>query len=189
MLMIALLFGVIALGAGIGFVFFGGLDPSASPARSPTTGVTVSPSAGASATPTLAPTSTPTPAASPTASAGSAVAGACVRVVHQAVGDFISYLDWFVYLSEEDIDYLEVVVTGANNGEPAVLEFDSPSGAYHGILGLHGAGAKEILSATLVLVDGAEIDVTDELVDALGGKRFVVRFPQEDSFGNRCDVP
>lgn len=195
-LMIAMFLGVITLGGGIGFVFFGGpgpaapatatpsAAPTASRAPSPTATVTASPSAETSATPTVAPT--PTPAASPSASPGSAVAGACVRVVHQAVGDFISYLDWYVYLFEEDIAYLEVVVEGANNDEPAVLEFDSPSGAYHGILGLHGTGDKEIVSATLVLVDGTEIDVTDDLADALGGKRFRVRFPQEDRFGDAC---
>jgi len=189
-LMIALLLGVIALGAGVGYIFLGGAGPAAqptatpsaaptaSPAPSATTTAAVSPSAGASATPA------PTSSASPTTSPGSAIAGACVRVVHQAVGDFISYLDWYVYLFEEDIDYLEVVVRGANNDEPVALEFDSPTGAYYGILGLHSAGAKEIVSPTLVLVDGTEIDVTDDLADALGGKRFIVRFPQEDSFGN-----
>jgi hypothetical protein len=107
-----------------------------------------------------------------------------VRVVHEAVGVFISYLDWYVYLFDEDIDYLEVVVQGANNNEPAVLEFDSATGAYYGILGLHAAGAKEIISATLVLVDGTRIDVTDDLARALGGKSFTVRFPEEDNFGD-----
>ncbi len=106
-----------------------------------------------------------------------------MRVVHQAVGDFVSYLDWYMYMFEENIAYLEVVVEGANNGEPVALEYDSPSGAYYGILGLHEAGNKEIVSATLVLVDGTAIDVTEDLADALGGKRFLVRVPQEDSFG------
>lgn len=193
-LLLATLLAVMALGGGIGFVFLGGpgpaaqatatpsAAPTASPAPSPTATVTASPSAATSATPTVAPPSASP--ASPTASPGSAIAGACVRVVHQAVGDFISYLDWYVYMFEEDIAYLELVVEGANNGEPVTLEYDSPSGAYYGILGLHGSGEKRISSATLVLVDGTEIDVTDDLADALGGKRFLVRFPQEDSFGN-----
>lgn len=193
-LMIAMLVGVVALGAGVGFMFLGDPAPAAqatatpstpptvSPAARPAATVAASPSAGASATPTVAPT--PITAASPTASPGSAIAGACVRVVHQAVGDFLSYLDWYVYMFDEDIDFLEVVVEGANNGEPVALQFDSPSGAYYGILGLHAAGAKKISSATLVLLDGTEIDVTDDLANALGGKRLIVRFPQEDEFGN-----
>lgn len=193
-LMLALLLGVMTLGGGIGFVFFGGpgpaaqatatpsAAPTASPAPSPTATVIASPSAVTSATPTVAPT--PTAAASPTGSPGSAIASTCVRVVHQAVGDFISYLDWYAYTFEEDIAYLELVVEGASNGEPVVLEYDSRSGAYRGILGLHGTGQKQIRSATLVLVDGTEIDVTDDLADALGGKRFLVRFPQQDSFGS-----
>jgi hypothetical protein len=191
-LMIALLLGVIALGAGVGYMFLGGpgpaaqatATPSAAPTTNPTPSATATATASPSAVASVTPAPTPTPSAAPTASPGSAIAGACVRVVHQAVGDFISYLDWYVYLLEEDIDYLEVVVQGANNDEPATLEFDSPTGAYYGILGLHSAGAKEIIRATLVLVDGTRIDVTDDLADALGGKRFVVRFPQEDSFGN-----
>lgn len=197
-LLVLMLFSAIALGAGVGFVYFGGPGPAAqasatpsaspiaspttSPAPSPTTTVAASLTAGASATPTVAPT--PSPAASATATPGPLVAAACVRVVHQAVGDFISYLDWYVYLSDEDIDYLEVVVEGANNDEPIDLQFDTASGAYYGILGLHAAGAKKILSATVVLEDGTEIDVTDDLAHALGGKTLVVRYPQQDSFGD-----
>ncbi len=194
-LLVLMLFGTIALGAGVGFVFFGGPGPgaqasatpstarTASPAPSSTASVAPSPTASASATPTAAPT--PSPAASATATPGTRVAAACVRVVHQAVGDFVSYLDWYVYMFEDDIgiDYLEVVVAGANDDEPIELQYDSPSGAYYGILGLHAAGTKKVLSATLVLVDGTEIDVTDDLTDALGGKTLRVRYPQEDTFG------
>lgn len=193
-LMLLMLVGVISVGGYVGFVYFGGPGPAAqasatpsapptpSAAPSPTATAAPSPSASVGATPTAAPS--PSMVASPSATPGSAVTAACVRVVHQAVGDFISYLDWYMYMFEEDIDHLEVVVAGANNGDPVQLEYDSPSGAYHGILGLHGAGVKTIVSATLVLVDGTTIDVTDDLTDALGGKTLLVRVPQQDSFGS-----
>lgn len=192
-LLFAMLVGVVALGGGIGYVLLGSpgpaaqatatpmATPSSPPTASPTPRPTPTPSLVASAIPTAS--ATPTSAASPSASPGLAIAAACVRVVHQAVGDFVSYLDSYVYMYEEDIAYLEVIVEGANNGNPAVLEYDSPSGAYHGILGLHAAGAKKIIVATLVLADGSEIDVTDDLAAALGGKTLVVRYPQQDTFG------
>jgi hypothetical protein len=190
-LMFALLLGVVVLGGGIGYVFLGGPGPAAQATATPTSTPSAMASATATATPTAGPSTTPsaaptgTPAQQPTATPGSAVSAACVRVVHQAVGEFISYLDWYMYMYEEDIDYLEVIVEGANNGEPVRLEYDSPSGAYYGILGLHAAGPKTILSATVHLVDGTLVDVTDDLIDALDGNTVHVRYPQEDSFG-RC---
>ena len=204
MLMVLLLVGAIGLGGGIGFVFFGGeplptptpiaaatATPEPSPA--PTEPPTPTPTPGT--TPTTSPTATPTtvqtptltpgatdPATSPPTSTG--IAAFCVRVEHTALGDYLSYLDWFLWWFGPGVDYFELVVLEANDGQPTRLEFDPANGAWYGQLGLRGTGVKTIVSLVAHQTDGSTVDVTEQMIDAFGGDEVLVHFPQEDSYGD-----
>jgi len=197
-LMVLMLFGVIVLGAGIGFVLFGGPGPvaqaTATPSVPPTALPTSSPSASPTASPSSAPSPSvrPTPTASPGPSATSTASpspvgqfsAVCIRVVHQQVGEFVSYLDWFVAWTGFNFEYFEITVIGANNDEPERLEFESRSQAYEGVFGLHQKGDKRIVSVVAHLSDGSQVDLTEDMIDYFGSDEFTVRFPQEDEFGD-----
>jgi hypothetical protein len=197
-LMVLMLFGVIVLGAGIGFVLFGGPGPVAQATATPSVQPTARPTSSPSASPTASPSSAPSPSvrATPTPSPGPSAtstasplpvgqfSAVCIRVVHDQVGQFVSYLDWFVWWTDFNVEYFEVTVIGANNGEPQRLEFESRSQAYEGLLGLHQAGDKRIVSVIARMSDGSEINLTQDLIDEFGSDEFTVRFPQEDEFGD-----
>ena len=198
--LMALLFvGAIGVGGYVGFVYFGGPGQIAvaSASVTPTPYPTYpgpSPTPEPTATPSPAPIVTATPSVSPSP-APSVTAPAqigmftavCIRVVHEQVGEFVSYLDWFVAWADESFEYFEITVLGANNGEPQVLEFDSRWQAYHGLLGLDQAGDKRIVSVIGHLSDGSQIDLTEEMADYFGSDEFTVRYPAEDSFGD-CEI-
>lgn len=192
LMMLLLLVGVISVGGYIGFVYFGGpgqvavASPTASP--SPTAGPSAT--ASASATPGQSPAASPIVSASPSPATSITAApqigtftAVCIRVVHEQVGTFVSYLDWFVEWTDFNVEYFEVTVIGANDDQPQVLEFESRSQAYQGLLGLRGIGSKRIVSVVAHMSDGSEIDLTQELIDAFGADEFTVRFPQEDTYG------
>ena len=200
-LMVLMLFGVIVLGAGIGFVFFGGPGPvaqaTATPSVPPTARPTSSPSASPTASPSSAPSPsvrpTPTPSPGPSATSTASLlpvgqfSAVCIRVVHEQVGEFVSYLDWFVAWTGFNVEFFEVTVIGANNGEPQRLDFESRSQAYEGLLGLHQKGDKRIVSVVAHMSDGSEVDLTEDMIDYFGSDEFTVRFPQEDEFGDCPD--
>jgi len=200
MVLVLLMFvGVIALGGGIGFVLFGGQPAPtsvavASPTQSPAPSPSPAPTASAAASPTSAPSASAGPTASPSPGASATTAASpspggqftvvCIRVIHRNLGDFISYLDWFVVWTGYNVEYFEVTVIGANDDEPERLEFDSRDEAYEGLLGLRQAGDKRIVSVIAHLSDGSEIDLTEDLIDEFGSDEFTVRHPQEDKLGD-----
>lgn len=155
MLMIAMLIGVIALGGGIGFVFFGGpgvgvaptATPTATVSPAPTTRPTTSALASLTAPPSLTPqpTATAQPSTSATPNVADVITALCARVVHRQFGNFLSNIEWLMYWDGYDVSHFVVRMSGANNGSP--------------------------------------IDITDDAI-AILGESLRVRYPQEDSFGN-----
>lgn len=202
-MMMLLLLGVIVLGAGVGFVYLGGpgqvavASPSATPTYTPSsTHPGSSPTPAPSATLSPAPTATPAPSASlspaPSASTPAQVGqftAVCIRVVHEELGQFVSYLDWYVYWSlgpqaVAQVVYFEVTVLGANDNKPQRLEFASEEETWKGLLGLRQAGDKRITKVVAHLENGSEVDLTQELIDEFGSDEFTVRYPQEDDLGD-----
>ena len=100
------------------------------------------------------------------------------------MGEFVSYLEWFVLWTDYNVEYFEITVLGANDDEPERLEFVSQSQAYEGVLGLHQAGNKRIVSVIAHMYDGSQVDLTDDMIDYFGSDEFTVRFPQEDDIGD-----
>ena len=189
--LLLLLIGVAIFGLIVGFfVFFGGPGPvaqasptpSASPTASPTAAPSTSPTASATATPPATPSQRPT--ASPASSLQAYIGSVCVRVKHDPIGQYVSYLDWLMYWYGYDVNHFELTIEGANNNAPVTLVYNPQTDGWVGQLGLFNAGAKPIGSLIAVLADGSTVDVTPRLVDYLGFDTFDVRFPQEDSFGN-----
>jgi hypothetical protein len=189
------------LGAGVGFTFLGGpaapppattappvavatVTPAPSPSPSPSP--SASPSPSPSPSPSTSPSPSPSPtvaAATPTATPVGAITGYCVRVVHQQIPGFLSYLDWALYWSGADVEYFELTVLGGNNDESVVLTYDPVADGWRGNVGLREAGDKRITSVVAHLTNGESIDVTDAFMDEFGFEEFTVRFPQEDAFG------
>lgn len=200
MLMLLLFLGVMALGGGIGFVFLGGQPPEPTPtavaqaSSPPTFSPTPSPRAASTATPAPADTATPAASASPrpspttTATQSPAVVGeitaVCVRVYHEELEDFLSFLDWFIFWTGDDVDYFELTVLGANNDEWVRLEYSPVLGAWRAQLGLMEPGEKQITGLVAHLTNGQTVDLTPELIGAFGSEEFTVRFPQQDSLGD-----
>jgi hypothetical protein len=196
-LMLLMLFGVITVGAGVGFVYFGdpgvGAAPTATPSATQTAPPTATPVSSSTAVPSITvrpsitpvPTVTPQPTATPTNAPQSGLAGICAQVVHKAYGSFLSYIEWLMYWDGLDVDHFVVTVAGANNGEPLDLVFDSVTGAWSGRLGLMQPGEKRIGQVVAVLDDGTPLDITQDVIEILG-EILGVRYPQQDSFGDRC---
>jgi hypothetical protein len=193
MLMLVMLIGVMTLGGGIGYVFFGGpgvgVGPTAAPTPelTPRATVTGAPSVTTAPTPSAAPgaTASPQPTATSTSGPQGYLAGICARVVHQAYGNFLSYIEWLIYWDGLDVDHFVVTVAGANNGDPVDLAFDPATAAWTGRLGLMNPGEKRIGQVIAVLDDGTSLDITADVIDILG-EILSVRYPQQDSFGNSC---
>ena len=189
MMMLAMLVGVIALGGGIGYVFLGGPGavPSAtsSPTSAPTATLTASPSVRPSVTASPAASVTAGPTATATGGPQSYLAGVCAQVVHKAYGNFLSYIEWLMYWDGLDVDRFIVTVAGANNGDPVDLALDPVTGAWTGRLGLMNPGDKRIGQVIAVLDDGTALDISADVIEILG-EILGVRYPQQDSFGNRC---
>jgi hypothetical protein len=180
-----LLAAVLVLGA-FGAVALGIIDLDG---PSPAGQATSTPAATASAQPTGLPTGQPTPQATPSPtplppSPKTGVSIVCVRVVHQQLQEFVSYLDWFMWWTGAEIDYFELTVLGAGNDAPVRLEYDQQQGAWQADLGLKQAGEKSITRLVAHLTNGTTIDVTADLIAAFGKDTFTVRYPQEDSFGD-----
>jgi hypothetical protein len=113
-----------------------------------------------------------------------AVERVCIEVVHEQLDDFVSLLDLLLTLlgPPTDVDYLEVVIEGANDDRPARLLLKA-DGEWAGQLGLRGAGAKSLVSVIAHRIDGSTVDLTDTVADLIGGREFSVRVPAEDTFG------
>jgi hypothetical protein len=115
---------------------------------------------------------------------------ACIQVVHEALDDFLSFLlMWLIFGEGEDLElleFIEVVVTGANDNEPVRLEVRG-EGRWEGVLGLRGAGPKSLQRVTAHFSDGKTLDLTDAVAERLGGRNFNVPFPEEPTFGSTCD--
>jgi len=111
---------------------------------------------------------------------------ACIKVTHQALQQFVSYLDMAIWLTGGDFNELLILMNGVNDDAPYEMHYDVTSGTWEGQLGLHQAGSKAIVRATAILADGSSVDVTDMLVAALGGSPLNIRYPEEDTFGT-CD--
>ncbi|MEA2676013.1 MAG: hypothetical protein QOJ81_154 [Chloroflexota bacterium] len=166
---------VVLSGLGLGFLLLG---------NNPAPVGSATPSAPASATPSTDP-GTASPPPSVLATPGR-ITTYCVRVTHEALDTFVSYLDWSLLWSGVTVERFELTVIGANDDEPASLVYDPQSGSWDGQLGLHEAGSKTIVSLVGHAADGSTIDLTQEMIDAFGSDEFVVRFPEEDTFGD-CD--
>jgi hypothetical protein len=196
MLLLAMLIGVIALGGGIGFVFFGGpgvgvvATATPAPTSSPTPGAGPTTSALATLTAqpsvTAQPTVTPQPTATATPGHADAITALCARVVHRQFGDFLSYIEWLMYWDGFDVHHFVVRIEGANNGAPLDLVYDTSGEFWGARLGLFNQGNKQIVSLAAVLDDGSVIDITEAATEILG-ESMRVRYPQEDTFGN-CEV-
>ena len=109
----------------------------------------------------------------------------CVRVFHDPFGLFVSYLEWFmaIAIGGQRPDYFMLPVEGANDGQPQQLRYDMQRNGFSGQLGLHEPGKKKILRFVAHLADGTTIDLTQQLIAALGSDEINVRFPQEDKVG------
>lgn len=111
----------------------------------------------------------------------------CMSVVHDPIGDFLSFLDMLIWLfpPPEDVEYIEVIIQGANDDEPVRLEYED--GRWYGQLGLRGAGPKTLVSVIVHFTDGTTADVSESIAMTFGGPGFLVRFPEEDRFGDGCE--
>ena len=112
----------------------------------------------------------------------------CGRVVHEAIANYISQIQWLIEWSGTPVDHFDLVIDGANDGQPVTFSFDPETGEWLGNSGLHSAGDKVIIGFSAHLVDGGHVDLTQEFIDYLGDDTITVRFPQEDSFGD-CASP
>jgi hypothetical protein len=151
-----------------------------------TTPVATTPAATTPAATTPAAT---TPAAStPPPGAGLGYLATCIRVVHETWEGFLSYLDFLLWLNgDDDVDYIEVTILGANDDEPVTIEL-TPEDIYRGRIGLRSPGEKEIVSVIVHFDDGETLDITEHVVADVG-ETFNARFPQEDDIGNCEDAP
>jgi hypothetical protein len=85
-------------------------------------------------------------------------------------------------------DRIEIELLDANDDQPAVLELDPQTGEYVGYSGLHSPGSKSIVSVKAYYGANAVADLTQEFIDYLGSEEIIVRFPEEDSYGE-CAAP
>jgi hypothetical protein len=195
MILFFLFAGVIVVGASIGFALLGG--PADRPFNTPTVTMppatptieATTPTATATPTPTSTPTPTPTPStgalATPSGQIALTLDQVCVRVVHQPLEEFLSHMDWLIWMTGGEVHHFELTIEGANNGEPVVLTYDPVAQAWTGQVGLLSAGDKRILELVAYLNDGSTEDLTSELAPKLGGSDLLtVRYPQEDTFGD-----
>jgi len=183
---------VTIIGLLVGFFIFGQpITPLATAGPSPT--ATLPPTPAPSPTPSPPPPPTLSPRPSPSASLTPSPSAAgpqgeigayCVRVEHSELGEFLSYLEWFLLWLGDSPEYFELIVRGANDGDPVTLEFDPGRGTWYGRLGLRGTGTKQIVSLVAHWPDGSTTDLTGEMIEAFGGDEIEVRYPQEDSYGD-----
>jgi hypothetical protein len=203
----ALIVAIVFSGLAIGYVGAGGLNaaataqptavavvtpvptatsPSPSTPGQPTPFATVAPSP--TPLPTPSPLVTPVPTPSPTPPLlKEVITGYCVRVFHEPIEDFLSYLDWAISIAApfgELVDHFELTMENVHDDEAVSLEFDPVSGTWRGLMGLHEPGPKDLVSLVAVLTDGTRIDLTEQLIEAFGSPFFNVRFPQQDTKGN-----
>lgn len=172
--------------------------PTLSPSPSPTATMT------AASSPSDGPMSTPSPTTGATSTAtmsnDEALASMfnwwCTRVRHIPLGDFLSYLESGIAFydangrgPDEIVDYITITVIGANDDEPVELEYDAEIGAFVGLMGLRGTGAKVIVNVQVHWLDGSVSDATEIFIDDLGSDTFDVRFPEEDEFGDCAQWP
>ncbi len=109
---------------------------------------------------------------------------ACARVVHRQLHDFRSRLDWLIGLApEQDADAVEIMLEGANDDAPVRLEA-AGDGRWRGSAGLRQPGSKRIISVLVQPASGDPIDITHEVIAALGGATIEVPFPDEAAFGS-----
>jgi hypothetical protein len=106
--------------------------------------------------------------------------------VHEAVGPFVSHIDWYMYWYGFDVTGFELMLSDANNGEPALFTLDPTDGSWRASVGLNGAGPQHILGLFAILADGTPVNITSALLDLIGSDTLNVRFPKEDSFGTIC---
>lgn len=188
-ILVFMFFGVIAFGGAIGFAMLGGPPqtpfnpgqtslPSLTATSVPTTVATATPEAA-----TASPAATGTPVASSTPGTIGEISDVCVRVHHQELEQFVSYMEWLMFWSGVDVDHFDLYIAGTNDDLPIRLDYDSSTGAWGAPVGLHGAGEKQIVSLIAHLPDGQEVDLTDDLIEYFGTDLLEVRFPQEDTFG------
>ena len=118
----------------------------------------------------------------------------CIRVIHANFGEFISYLDFLLWLfGDEDVEFIEVIILGANDDEPLIVEL-SPEDIWWGKFGLRESGEKEIVSVVVHFTDGGTEDITDMVGNDVGvpndeGYVFDAPFPGEPEHGDCTDAP
>ena len=110
----------------------------------------------------------------------------CIQTVHSAFGTFLSYLFWSVFFAVgDDIDFIEIVLQGANDDKPAELRADG--NGWTGKLGLRNAGIKKLLSFKIHYKDGTVIDATPQAIADLGSDTIDVPPPPDQPLFGNCD--
>jgi hypothetical protein len=116
---------------------------------------------------------------------GVEVGAFCLITVHTATGPFVSYMRGLVELIERlgwPVSGLEVTLSGANDGEPARAERRADN-VWEFTSGLHNAGAKKVEKVLVHFTNGVTRDITQQVIQSLGGDSIDVPFPAEPTFG------
>ncbi|HEY7599834.1 MAG TPA: hypothetical protein VH741_07905 [Candidatus Limnocylindrales bacterium] len=109
--------------------------------------------------------------------------------MHTAFGEFLSYLDFLLWLNgDTNVDYIEVIILGANNDQSERLELTPDEVYWRNRFGLHSPGDKNIQSVVVHFKDGSTFDITQWVTEDVG-ETLEVRYPEEDEFGDCSEAP